>query len=317
MTAGSGCEVAYRTRRGGVSVSVDQRVVDGIEVQRVTAEALEPPSTACAGASRSSGSATSYVDSDLGSSVLVEVAAVPAARRAPPPSARCSPPCPAAWCDSRPSAGADVRRRRHPRRARGDEDGARDPRAPTTARSARSASPSASRSTPARSSSWSRRPRRDRGRALRASTTRVAWVTIDRPEARNALNAEVASRPVRGHARFNVDDDAAVLVLTGDGDKAFCAGGDLKEMAETRPRGAAAGLRPPSSAATSRSRSRRSPRSTASPTPAGSCSPRCATCASPPITRASPSPRPRWAGAHRGPRRCPGSFRRASRWSSS
>jgi enoyl-CoA hydratase/carnithine racemase len=32
--------------------------------------------------------------------------------------------------------------------------------------------------------------------------------------------------------RFTADDDAAVLVLTGAGDQAFCAGGDLREMAE-------------------------------------------------------------------------------------
>ena len=33
--------------------------------------------------------------------------------------------------------------------------------------------------------------------------------------------------------RFNADDSARVLVLTGAGDRAFCAGGDLKEMADT------------------------------------------------------------------------------------
>ena len=36
-----------------------------------------------------------------------------------------------------------------------------------------------------------------------------------------------------GTRRFNDDDTALVLVLTGSGDKAFCAGGDLKEMADT------------------------------------------------------------------------------------
>ena len=36
-----------------------------------------------------------------------------------------------------------------------------------------------------------------------------------------------------GTRRFNDDDSALVLVLTGSGDKAFCAGGDLKEMADT------------------------------------------------------------------------------------
>ena len=59
----------------------------------------------------------------------------------------------------------------------------------------------------------------------------VAWVTIDRPEARNALSEAVRTGLFDAVARFNADD-AAVLVLTGAGDKAFCAGGDLKEMAE-------------------------------------------------------------------------------------
>ncbi|MGZ4544926.1 MAG: enoyl-CoA hydratase/isomerase family protein [Blastococcus sp.] len=60
----------------------------------------------------------------------------------------------------------------------------------------------------------------------------VAWLTIDRPEARNALSAEVRAGLWAGVRRFNDDDAAAVLVLTGAGDKAFCAGGDLREMAE-------------------------------------------------------------------------------------
>jgi len=59
----------------------------------------------------------------------------------------------------------------------------------------------------------------------------VAWATIDRPEARNALNEAVRTGLFDAVARFNADD-AAVLVLTGAGDQAFCAGGDLKEMAE-------------------------------------------------------------------------------------
>jgi enoyl-CoA hydratase/carnithine racemase len=61
----------------------------------------------------------------------------------------------------------------------------------------------------------------------------VAWLTIDRPEARNALSKEVRDGLWDGTRRFVADDSAAVLVLTGAGDKAFCAGGDLKEMAET------------------------------------------------------------------------------------
>src|SRR6476469_5894431 len=61
----------------------------------------------------------------------------------------------------------------------------------------------------------------------------VAWLTISRPEARNALNAAVREGLWAGVRRFNEDDTAKVLVLTGAGEKAFCAGGDLKEMTET------------------------------------------------------------------------------------
>ncbi len=61
----------------------------------------------------------------------------------------------------------------------------------------------------------------------------VAWLTINRPEARNALSAAVREGLFAGLHRFNADDGARVLVLTGAGDRAFCAGGDLKEMAQT------------------------------------------------------------------------------------
>ncbi len=61
----------------------------------------------------------------------------------------------------------------------------------------------------------------------------VAWLTIDRPGARNALNKAVRDGLFDGVRRFNADDRAKVLVLTGAGDRAFCAGGDLKEMADT------------------------------------------------------------------------------------
>lgn len=61
----------------------------------------------------------------------------------------------------------------------------------------------------------------------------VAWLTIDRPEARNALNKAVRDGLRDGFERFAGDDDAQVLVLTATGDEAFSAGGDLKEMADT------------------------------------------------------------------------------------
>jgi enoyl-CoA hydratase/carnithine racemase len=58
----------------------------------------------------------------------------------------------------------------------------------------------------------------------------VAWLVIDRPEARNAINQAVGKGLWEGFRRFEEDPAAAVLVLTGTGE-AFCAGADLKEMA--------------------------------------------------------------------------------------
>jgi enoyl-CoA hydratase/carnithine racemase len=59
---------------------------------------------------------------------------------------------------------------------------------------------------------------------------RVAWLTIDRPQARNALNQSVRVGLWDGFARFEADDDAAVLVLTATGSQAFSAGADYKEL---------------------------------------------------------------------------------------
>ena len=59
----------------------------------------------------------------------------------------------------------------------------------------------------------------------------VAWITINRPEARNALNTPVREGLFAMFDRFRDDATAKVAVLTGAGDQAFCAGGDLKEMA--------------------------------------------------------------------------------------
>jgi enoyl-CoA hydratase/carnithine racemase len=61
----------------------------------------------------------------------------------------------------------------------------------------------------------------------------VAWLTMNRPEAHNALSQAVRDGIRDGFIRFRDDPEAKVLVLTGAGEKAFSAGGDLKEMAET------------------------------------------------------------------------------------
>jgi enoyl-CoA hydratase/carnithine racemase len=62
----------------------------------------------------------------------------------------------------------------------------------------------------------------------------VAWLTMNRPEAHNALSKDLREGLREGFTRFRDDPGARVLVLTGAGDKAFSAGGDLKEMAETQ-----------------------------------------------------------------------------------
>jgi enoyl-CoA hydratase/carnithine racemase len=55
----------------------------------------------------------------------------------------------------------------------------------------------------------------------------VARVTINRPEARNALSQEVMEGLLDAFERASRDAAVRVVVLTGAGDKAFCAGGDL------------------------------------------------------------------------------------------
>jgi enoyl-CoA hydratase len=52
-------------------------------------------------------------------------------------------------------------------------------------------------------------------------------LTIDRPEARNALNAAVLTELVAGLTAATGDPSIRVVVLTGAGDRAFCAGADL------------------------------------------------------------------------------------------
>jgi len=54
------------------------------------------------------------------------------------------------------------------------------------------------------------------------------WITINRPDKRNALNADVIAGIRDGYRRAHADPDVRAIVLTGAGDKAFCAGADLQ-----------------------------------------------------------------------------------------
>jgi methylglutaconyl-CoA hydratase len=64
----------------------------------------------------------------------------------------------------------------------------------------------------------------------------VAWITLDSPENRNALSAQLVSE-LAARLRDATDDDAVrVIVLTGSG-KAFCAGADLKSRGDMGEKG--------------------------------------------------------------------------------
>jgi len=58
----------------------------------------------------------------------------------------------------------------------------------------------------------------------------VTLVTLNRPQALNALNSEVLRELIHVFAAYDRDDSQRCLVLTGSGEKAFAAGADIKEM---------------------------------------------------------------------------------------
>jgi len=58
----------------------------------------------------------------------------------------------------------------------------------------------------------------------------VVRITINRPEAMNAFDLATARELATRFEEFDADDALRVAILTGAGDKAFCAGADLKKM---------------------------------------------------------------------------------------
>ncbi|RMH03430.1 MAG: enoyl-CoA hydratase [Planctomycetota bacterium] len=58
---------------------------------------------------------------------------------------------------------------------------------------------------------------------------RAAWLTLNRPEARNALSLPTLRRLRSLLAELREDEQTWVVAVTGAGDRAFCAGADLKE----------------------------------------------------------------------------------------
>ncbi|UCD23195.1 MAG: enoyl-CoA hydratase/isomerase family protein [Gemmatimonadota bacterium] len=60
---------------------------------------------------------------------------------------------------------------------------------------------------------------------------RVATLTINRPDKRNALNAATRSQFIEAMGQLETNDEIRVVVVTGAGDRAFVAGADITEFA--------------------------------------------------------------------------------------
>ncbi|MCJ2188490.1 enoyl-CoA hydratase-related protein [Novosphingobium beihaiensis] len=60
----------------------------------------------------------------------------------------------------------------------------------------------------------------------------VTLITLNRPQALNALNAQVLADMIDAFGKFEADASQLCAVVTGSGDKAFAAGADIKEMAD-------------------------------------------------------------------------------------
>ncbi len=75
-------------------------------------------------------------------------------------------------------------------------------------------------------------------RALLARQGAIALVTINRPEARNALDGETLDAIGAAFAQAEADPEVRCAILAGAGDQAFAAGADIKAMADAEPNGA-------------------------------------------------------------------------------
>lgn len=70
---------------------------------------------------------------------------------------------------------------------------------------------------------------------LREVRGSALWITINRPEVRNAINQAVVAGISEGITDAMADESIRAIVLTGAGDRAFCAGGDLSPAASGAP----------------------------------------------------------------------------------
>ena len=91
-------------------------------------------------------------------------------------------------------------------------------------------------------------------------TDRLATVTINRPEVRNALNAQVLADIRAALARLRTDDEVGAVVVTGAGEKAFVAGADINQLRHYTIEAGLVSDMQRSTTRSRRSRSRPSPR---------------------------------------------------------
>lgn len=64
----------------------------------------------------------------------------------------------------------------------------------------------------------------------------VTVITLNRPQALNALSSVVLEELIDAFAAYQADDSQLCAILTGSGDKAFAAGADIKEMSDKADR---------------------------------------------------------------------------------
>jgi enoyl-CoA hydratase len=73
---------------------------------------------------------------------------------------------------------------------------------------------------------------------------KIAWITLNRPEALNAVNRAMVSEIVAYCSRANEDPEVQVVIFNGNGERAFSVGGDIKDRARANEAGAMAAESP-------------------------------------------------------------------------
>ncbi len=68
----------------------------------------------------------------------------------------------------------------------------------------------------------------------------AAWITINRPQVLNAFTGDTLTEMRRAVEEASADPEVGVIVITGSGDRAFCAGGDVKWLQAVQQEGAGA-----------------------------------------------------------------------------